>query len=120
MLLCAAGRNEQAVAEIRRAEELDPLLTPLQVNLGVVLSCAGRHDEAIEQLQNTTDLNPKYSYARTELGMAYLRKGVYPEAVANLEKAVAVGKDDPDELLSWGRSPTVMLPRAAKERRLNC
>jgi TolB-like protein/DNA-binding winged helix-turn-helix (wHTH) protein/Tfp pilus assembly protein PilF len=102
VLLAAAGRNEQAVAEIRRAEELDPLLNPLQVNLGVVLSCAGRHKEAIEQLQNTTDLNPKYSYARMELGMAYLRKGMYPEAVANLEKAVAAGKDDPDELLYLG------------------
>jgi TolB-like protein/DNA-binding winged helix-turn-helix (wHTH) protein/tetratricopeptide (TPR) repeat protein len=102
VLLAAAGRNEQAVAEIRRAEELDPLLIPLQVNLGVVLSCAGRQKEAIEQLQNTTDLNPKYSYARMELGMAYLRKGMYPEAVANLEKAVAAGKDDPDELLYLG------------------
>jgi TolB-like protein/DNA-binding winged helix-turn-helix (wHTH) protein/Tfp pilus assembly protein PilF len=102
VLLAAAGRNEQAVAEIRRAEELDPLLIPLQVNLGVVLSCAGRHKEAIEQLQNTTDLNPKDSYARMELGMAYLRKGMYPEAVANLEKAVAAGKDDPDELLYLG------------------
>ena len=37
--------------------------------------------------------------ARLELGMAYLRKEMYPEAVANMEKAVAIGRNDPDELL---------------------
>jgi TolB-like protein/DNA-binding winged helix-turn-helix (wHTH) protein/Flp pilus assembly protein TadD len=100
VLLTAAGRTEEAVAEIRRAQELDPILIPLQVNVGVVYSCLGRHDEAIEQLLNTTQLNPKNSYARVELGMAYLRKGDYQGAIANLEKAVASGKDDPDELLS--------------------
>lgn len=99
VLLVAAGRNQEAVAEIRHAQELDPLLTPVQVNVGVIYSCVGRHDEAIEQLQNTTELNPKNSYARFELGMVYLRKGMYPEAVANLEKAVAIDRDDPDELL---------------------
>jgi len=87
------------VAEIRRAQELDPLLTPLQVNAGVIYSCVGRRDEAIGQLQNTAELNPNNNYARFGLGMAYLQKGMYPEGVANLEKAVAIDKDDPDELL---------------------
>jgi len=98
-MLLAAGRSTEAIAEIRRAQELDPVLTPLQVNVGVVYSCLGRHDEAIEQLRNTAELNPQNSYARHELGMAYLREGMYSEALANLEKAVSVGKDDPDELL---------------------
>lgn len=97
LLLMAAGRNQEAVAEIRRAQELDPLFTTLQINVGAVYSCVGRHDEAIEQLQNIAELNPKN--ARFELGWAYIRKGMYPEAVANLEKAVAINRDDPDELL---------------------
>src|SRR5262249_33134008 len=101
-LLMAAGRKEAAIAEIQRAEGLDPVLTRLRVNVGVVYSCLGRHHEAIEQLRSSTELNPQNVYARYELGMAYLRGGMYLETTANLEKAVSVGKDDPDDLLWVG------------------
>jgi TolB-like protein/DNA-binding winged helix-turn-helix (wHTH) protein/Flp pilus assembly protein TadD len=93
-LLMAAGKSNEAVAEIRRAEELDPLLPALRANVGMVYSCVGRHEEAIEQLRNTTELNPDYDVAYTALGFAYLRKGMYPQAVANMEKALALEKED--------------------------
>jgi tetratricopeptide (TPR) repeat protein len=92
--LMAAGKSNEAVAEIRRAEELDPLLPALRANVGMVYSCVGRHEEAIEQLRNTTELNPDYDVAYTALGFAYLRKGMYPQAVANMEKPLALEKED--------------------------
>jgi len=98
-LLMGAGRSKEAVAEIRRAEELDPLLPALRANVGMVYSCVGRHEDAIEQLRNTTELNPDYDYGYSALGIAYLRKGMYPEAIVNLEKALAMDKDDPDVVL---------------------
>jgi predicted Zn-dependent protease len=63
----ASGKSNEAVAEIRRAEELDPLLPALRANVGMVCSCAGRHDEAIEQLRNTTELNPDYDFGYSAL-----------------------------------------------------
>jgi TolB-like protein/DNA-binding winged helix-turn-helix (wHTH) protein/Tfp pilus assembly protein PilF len=98
-LLMASGKNNEAVSEIERAEELDPLLPGLRVNVGMVYSCVGRHDAAIEQLRNTTRLNPDYDVGYSGLGIAYLRKAMYPEAIANLEKALDMDKDDPDVIL---------------------
>ena len=98
-LLMASGKNNEAVSEIERAEELDPLLPALRVNVGMVYSCVGRHDAAIEQLRNTTRLNPDYDVGYSGLGIAYLRKAMYPEAIANLEKALDMDKDDPDVIL---------------------
>jgi TolB-like protein/DNA-binding winged helix-turn-helix (wHTH) protein/Tfp pilus assembly protein PilF len=98
-LLMASGKNNEAVSEIERAEELDPLLPALRVHVGMVYSCVGRHDAAIEQLRNTTRLNPDYDVGYSGLGIAYLRKAMYPEAIANLEKALYMDKDDPDVIL---------------------
>ena len=94
LLLMAAGRNDEAVSEIRYAAELDPLFAPLRADVGTVYSCAGRHEEAIEQLRHATELNPDYDVPYTALGFAYLRKGMYSEAVANIEKALALEKED--------------------------
>jgi TolB-like protein/DNA-binding winged helix-turn-helix (wHTH) protein/tetratricopeptide (TPR) repeat protein len=98
-LLMASGRDGEAVTEIKRAQELDPLLPALRVNVGMVYSCVGQHDAAIEQLRNTTELNPDYDLGYSGLGIAYLRKAMYPEAIANLEKALDMDKDDPDVIL---------------------
>jgi tetratricopeptide (TPR) repeat protein len=98
-LLMASGQEGEAVSEIRRAEELDPLLPALSADVGIVYSCAGRHEEAIEHLRNTTELNPDYDFGYSALGIAYVRKGMYPEGIANLEKALAMDKDDPDVIL---------------------
>lgn len=94
LLLMAAGRNDEAVSEIRHAAELDPLFASLRADVGTVYSCAGRHEEAIEQLKHATELNPDYDVPYTALGFAYLRKGMYSEAVANMEKALALEKED--------------------------
>jgi TolB-like protein/DNA-binding winged helix-turn-helix (wHTH) protein/tetratricopeptide (TPR) repeat protein len=94
LLLMTAGRNNEAIAEIRKAEELDPLFPPLRADVGTVYSCAGRNEEAIEQLRNATELNPDYDVPYSALGFAYLRKGMYPEAVANVEKALSLERED--------------------------
>ena len=41
LLLMAAGRNKEAVAEIRRAEELDPLFLTVRLNVGSFIRAAG-------------------------------------------------------------------------------
>jgi TolB-like protein/DNA-binding winged helix-turn-helix (wHTH) protein/Flp pilus assembly protein TadD len=94
LLLMTAGRNDEAVSEIRHAAELDPLFASLRADVGRVYSCAGRHEEAIKQLRQATELNPDYDVPYTALGFAYLRKGMYSEAVANMEKALALEKED--------------------------
>jgi TolB-like protein/DNA-binding winged helix-turn-helix (wHTH) protein/Flp pilus assembly protein TadD len=98
-LLMAAGKKNEAVAEILRAEELDPLLPALRANVGMVYSCVGRHQEAIKQLKSLTELSPDYDVGYSALGIAYVRAAMYPQAIANLEKALVMDKDDPDVIL---------------------
>ena len=52
------GRFDQAIAEIRRAEEVDPTDMFISRNVAHVLFFARRYDEAIEQSLRVVDLNP--------------------------------------------------------------
>ena len=55
------GRHEQAIAEISRARELDPLSPGVNATVGYVLSSARRYDQAITALKRTIDLDPQVS-----------------------------------------------------------
>jgi Tfp pilus assembly protein PilF len=49
--LNAFGRSDEALAEMRRAREIDPLSLVINMDTGKLLAVARRYDEAIEQLQ---------------------------------------------------------------------
>lgn len=49
LYLMTEGRHEEAIAEIKRAAELDPLSLMINTDLGLVLSIARRYDEAIHR-----------------------------------------------------------------------
>ena len=90
--LVSRGRLEQAVAEARRAEELDPLSVNMNWHVGYILYFARRHDEAIQQLQSTLELDPNYAWAHWILGLSYIHKSMFAEAIASLEKAAVLSK----------------------------
>jgi tetratricopeptide (TPR) repeat protein len=49
--LTAVGRIQQAVEEIKRAQDLDPLSLIINTDLGLILYLGRHYDEAIEQYQ---------------------------------------------------------------------
>ena len=55
-------RHDQAIAEITRARELDPLSPGVNATVGFVLSSAGRYDQASEALKKTLELDRSYPY----------------------------------------------------------
>src|SRR5262249_14217408 len=61
--LNALGRFDEAVAEGRRAVELDPLSPIINADLGQNLCVARRYDEAIAQLRKTLEIDPTFYYA---------------------------------------------------------
>jgi TolB-like protein/DNA-binding winged helix-turn-helix (wHTH) protein/Tfp pilus assembly protein PilF len=77
--LSCLGRHDEAIAEIRRAQELDPLSPLVLSNVGRFLYHARRYDEAILVLKHTLDLEPTRVYARIHLAMCYEAKRM-PEA----------------------------------------
>jgi TolB-like protein/DNA-binding winged helix-turn-helix (wHTH) protein/Tfp pilus assembly protein PilF len=91
--LNSAGRHDEAIAEITRASQLDPLSITIASNAGRVRFYAHRYDEAIHDLKATLALDPNRMYARIILGMAYGQKQMYPEAIAEFREANRVRGD---------------------------
>lgn len=87
-LLSALERHDEAIAMMKRAQELDPLAHPLDI--GTVLLRAGRYDEAVRAIRPAIELDPHYARARATLRWAYLMNGMREEGLTELEKAVAV------------------------------
>jgi len=89
--LSNAGRHEEAIREIHRARELDPLSLVIVNNVGRVLFFARQYDDAIREMQAALALHPDRMYMRIQLGMAYEQKRMYPEAIAEFQRAGAGG-----------------------------
>ena len=94
-LLAALGRGEEALDEIRRAEELDPLSHAVSVTAGIVRFVNRDYEGAIEQLEKTLELEPDYFSAYAWLLDAYSEVGLYEDAIRAYEKLVEVRPDLP-------------------------
>ena len=86
--LMFVGRFEEAVAEMRRARELDPLSPIITTEVGYPRFFARQYDQAIAEYRRALELNPTFFRAHWLLGQAYEQKRMYPEALAALERAV--------------------------------
>jgi serine/threonine protein kinase/tetratricopeptide (TPR) repeat protein len=81
------GRVEQALAEMRRALDLDPLDPFYNSLLGHLLYSLRQFEPAIEQLQHAVDLDPTFSFSHWFLSITYAQNGKFEEAIAAAEKA---------------------------------
>jgi TolB-like protein/Tfp pilus assembly protein PilF len=90
----ALGEFDRAIAELNRAQKLDPLSLIINADLGNGLIAARRYDEAIAQLRKTIEMDPRFYYAHWNLGEALELKGELPEALAEYKKAAEL-EDNP-------------------------
>ncbi len=95
MVYGSLGQSERAIAELRRALEVDPLSLVINTNLAVTLIHARRLDEAIVQLRKTIELDATFAYAHRILGLALELKGKTREAIAEYKKSISLGDDVP-------------------------
>ena len=85
--LMAMGRTNEAVAEARRAQELDPLGLIITTLLGMALCYARRYDEAIDEFHKVMEMDSTVIATNLWLGLAYLQTGRSDDAVRVLERA---------------------------------
>jgi TolB-like protein/DNA-binding winged helix-turn-helix (wHTH) protein/Tfp pilus assembly protein PilF len=98
--LSSVGRQDEAIAQMHRALDLDPLSLVYLSNLGTFLYQARRYDEAIQVLTQVLTLDPGRMYARIYLAMSYEEKSMYDDArheyqaVATREPGVGLAQLD--------------------------
>jgi TolB-like protein/class 3 adenylate cyclase/Tfp pilus assembly protein PilF len=91
--LTCLGQSERALAELRRAQELDPLSLIINANIGYTYIVAGRLEDAIAQLRRAIELDGNFYYAIYVLGEAFELKDSFPEAISQYQKAIALTTD---------------------------
>ena len=75
------GRQQEALAEMNRAHQLDPLSAIIGSNLGMAQAVGGNFDEAIATCQKVAAENPTFAQVHFCLIGAYWGKGMYAEVV---------------------------------------
>jgi len=95
--LLMIGDLDRAMAEARRAVELDPVSPIIRVDVGSVHLMARRYDEAIAQYRDTMEMSPEFYFAHRFMGLALELKGATDEAIAEYKKALELS-DDPGVL----------------------
>jgi tetratricopeptide (TPR) repeat protein len=75
------GREQEALAEINRARQLDPLSPVIGFDLGNLHILARRYDETIIVCKKLADANPTFALAHYCLSAAYWGKGMYSQSI---------------------------------------
>jgi len=82
----AMGRTPEAIAEGKRALELDPLSPIITFEMGLGFFYARDYDKAIEYYQKTLELDPDFPPAHGQLPAAYEQKRMYDQAITGFQK----------------------------------
>jgi len=93
--LALLGQYDEAIAEMKKAESLDPLSLIINTDLAELLVIAHSNDEAMRQSRKTIEMDPNFAMAHNQLAQAYLQDHKYQEAVLELQKAVQLSGGSP-------------------------
>ncbi len=101
LFLSGFGRPVEAIAEIKKARELDPLSIRINANVGLVFYMGREYDQALEELRKALELDPNDVASHVYLGLVYSHKGMHEEAITACRRArdLSVGKDQTSNLV---------------------
>ncbi len=91
------GREQEALAEVNRAHQLDPLAPVISMVAGYVHIFARQYNEAIVACKKVANENPTFALAHACLEAAYWGKRMYPQVV---EESKAFGQLSGDRDIS--------------------
>jgi len=100
--LSSLSRQDEAVKEIRRAQELDPLSLPINASVVYVLYLGRQYDEAITAGKKTLEMDAVFALTHQRLGLAYVQKKMYKEAIGEFQQAANNSNRAPLAIISLG------------------
>jgi TolB-like protein/Flp pilus assembly protein TadD len=95
LYLSSLGREPEAFAEMRQAQNLDPLSPIISTNFAWCYYLAHQYEQSIQQARLTLQQFPNFSAAREVLGQAYAENSRGEEAIAELQRFILTAGDDP-------------------------
>jgi TolB-like protein/Tfp pilus assembly protein PilF len=93
VFLTIMERYDKAIAEIKRAQQLDPGSNIINVDAGWPYIHMRQYDKAIDACQNVLAMDEGFWRAHFDLAQIYFRKEMYDETLAEIQKAEALLKD---------------------------
>jgi TolB-like protein/DNA-binding winged helix-turn-helix (wHTH) protein/Flp pilus assembly protein TadD len=104
--LMPMGRQTQAIAENKRALELDPLSLPINNFMGMTYIFAADYGNAYRQFQHTIAMDPSFPLAHEYFAWLLTTMGRYEEAIKEHEKSEVLVGSSPEEAAA---EATIML-----------
>jgi TolB-like protein/tetratricopeptide (TPR) repeat protein len=98
--LAGVGRFDEAVREVGRAQQLDPVSPATNTYIGFPLYFAHRYDEAIQRMLPLIEMYPDYNPVHAVLALSYEQKGEWSKAIAEMERAYELDKESESEGLA--------------------
>jgi len=93
--LALLGTNNDAIAEMKKAQNLDPLSLIINADLAELLLIAHFTDESIQQSRKTIEMDVNFPLAHNQLALAYLQRQKHDEAISELRNAVQLSAGSP-------------------------
>ncbi len=90
--LIVTARIDEGIAELRKAQSLDPLSLIISADLADALCIAHRYDESVEQSRKTLAMDPNFAVAHYQLGQAFEQQGMHDDAIAEFKKAIGLSE----------------------------
>jgi TolB-like protein/DNA-binding winged helix-turn-helix (wHTH) protein/Flp pilus assembly protein TadD len=88
--LIVLGRNDEGIAELKKAQSLDPLSLIISADLADALCIAHRYDESVQQSRKTLEMDSNFAVAHYQLGQALEQKHMHEEAIGEFQRALAL------------------------------
>jgi len=82
------GRFNEALLEMAKARNLDPLSLPINTGIAFILYQSRQYDQAIEHCLKALEIDAAFPGAHRTLGLIYLRQSKFQESIEELRKAV--------------------------------
>jgi len=83
MYLSIMGRFDEAIAEMKRAQELTPLEPIINTMAGLPFLFSERYEEAIAEFEKTIEIDPKFSTFFFLRGQAYIAQRDWDKAISD-------------------------------------
>lgn len=96
--LNSEGRVEQALIELRKAQELDPLSAIIATDVAKQFYYLRHYEEAITQVRKALEMDPQFVQAHMLLQRSLMAEGKYAEAASELENIES--RCEPDRYLA--------------------